>query len=147
MIITETDSNGEIMERREYERIPVAAEGIFIFENRKNSNREFAGIIKDICEGGFKIFVDNKNYAEIFTENTRGEKVHFNIVDEYKLFGENISALLAGEATVVRQDTIEDSIVLGCKCTELYKALEKYVSEMKMTRYLNRIQRNNHDVF
>lgn len=108
------------MERRKYQRIKVSAESTFLMLDKKVIDREFCGVIDNISENGIKIVVNRTEAEHILPLINTNDSIHFQAMDNFNLYGENIDAIVRGDAYVVRREIYDDSIIFGCKINELY---------------------------
>ena len=125
------------MDRRLYRRITINAEGVFILDNNEISHREFPGVIEDISEGGIKIKMVKDEADHILPHLKTGSYLHFLATDDYTLFGNVNSAIISGQVEVLRQDTINNLITLGCKFKKYTSELLDYVSDRKLSIYVD----------
>lgn len=130
------------MERREYQRINISAEGAFVFLNTDSTYRECQGLIEDISENGIKILLSNSLSDKSLPSISDDASLHFQAVDNYDLYGNKKTALIMGKAKVVRQELQDDFIVLGCRVSEYTSELVNYnyVSERKLSHYINSLE-------
>lgn len=99
------------MDRRLYQRIRIDAESVFILNNKEISPREFPGIVEDISETGIKIVTRKDEASHILNYLSTGENLHFNVIDDYKLFGNEVNAIISGLVTIVRNEADDDFVI------------------------------------
>lgn len=128
------------MDRRLYQRIRIDAESVFILDNKDISPREFPGIVEDISESGVKIVTSKDESSHILNYLSSGKNLHFNVVDNYKLFGKETDAIISGLVTIVRKESDGDFVILGCKYSPVTKEIEKYVSDKKLSLFVNKMK-------
>lgn len=131
------------MDRRLYQRINIDAEGVFILDNETVSPREFSGIIENISEGGIKITFNKDAAATLLPYISKGEHLHFSAADDYSLFNREISAIISGKVEIIRKDIEDDLVSLGCKFKQYTNELSEYVSNKKLSSYMNAINSFN----
>lgn len=130
------------MDRRLYQRITVNAEGVFILDNTNVSPREFPGIVEDISEGGMKITMTREESNHILPYLSTGKNLHFHASDDFKLFGMDKEAIISGQVEILRQENVDDFVILGCKFKRKTSELMKYISDRKISLFMNNLQRN-----
>ena len=85
-----------------------------------------------------EIAVSDEKYKAIVAKLNPGKKLDFVSCAEYELFGQNISAVISNQVMVIRKDLVDDIIVIGCEVIALSREYEKYVREIKMSRFVNK---------
>ncbi len=129
------------MERRDFNRIKVHAEGSFVIENEGKFNTEFVGHIEDISEKGIKIRMDvqeNENLLVAERILRKGTRVHFQAMENFPLYGNEVTKIFNGTACVVYKDTREDCVVIGCEIKEMSDSVKEYIKDRKISRYMSR---------
>lgn len=129
------------MDRRYYQRTLIEVEGCFIITNEASNDREFTGIIKDISEGGIKVFVDKDKCDSPVQKALRGTVLSFQFYDEYGLFQEIRQEVITGYAEVLRVENSEAGITLGCKLVGINKNLEDYITNKKLSIFFMNMHR------
>ena len=127
------------MERRYYQRIKLNIDGLLFLVEHETFPREFNGTLEDISEGGIKVVLDPLTPKQITDSIAVNDRIQFNSYDEYELFGNSKNVILSGEVIVVRKDTSNGKIILGCKLSPLTDDLSKYISEKKVCSFCKHI--------
>lgn len=123
------------MGNREYQRIKIKVESALYFSKDGNDIYEFEGIIMDISEKGIKLSIA-RNEATTALENVEiGTPFQFSFYDEYSLFGDDVATTITDTATIVRKDITDDEIILGCKFRILSPDMEKYITDIRTSKY------------
>lgn len=126
------------MDRRLYQREYINIESEFINEtSMRPEQREFFGQIADISEGGVKITISEKSDFESAKELSVGDKIYFQAVDTYKLFGQEHTELVLGEAIILRVEESDDVISFGCKFEKISDELLQYIQNRKVASFMN----------
>lgn len=132
------------MDRRTYQRIKVDVESIFIVDNTSVSPREFEGIIEDISESGMKILIKAQDTLHLLPYIEKGQHLHFSAADDFHLFGQERSSIFSGMVEIIRREALEnDLFLLGCKFKRYSNELQKYVSDRKLSLYMNGLKSAN----
>lgn len=125
------------MDRREYKRECIELESVFIRKDAENPNeRELFGCIYDISEVGMKIIVSEEKNKKIANEILAGDVICFQTVDVYKLYYKEWTEVISGEVTVLRKDSREEGIVLGCKFIRISDSLKHYIDNKRVASYI-----------
>lgn len=131
------------MERRYYQRIKLNIDGLLFLVEHETFPREFNGTLEDISECGIKVVLDPLTPKQITDSIAVNDRIQFNSYDEYELFGNSKKVVLSGKVIVVRKDTSNGKIVLGCKLSPLTDDLSKYISEKKSAHFANIYRKQN----
>ena len=124
------------MEKRLYQRVLVGLISNFIVQNNQPGFREFTGIIDDLSENGIKISVSDSNYSHIVEKLKVGDKISFQTLDEYEIYGELRTDIFSGDAEVIRIDNDGADIIIGCKVYKSSKEFDEYVKNKKMALFM-----------
>lgn len=127
------------MERRAYERIKVEARGTFFIINDDACVAEFVGNIVDISEAGIKVMVEPDKYEEALEMVSEGSQISFQAVDNFVLYGSDITELFSGKVFVVRKEADRNGIFLGCKIRPLTQTLQKYIDDKKISVFIEKM--------
>ena len=131
------------MERRTYSRLQIEIEGIFILQNENIVPRDFEGLVIDISEGGFKLSIDYNRYPTLLDNLHVEDIIHFNIPDEYMLFGEEKFDVITGKARILRKITKDNTVELGCKLIERNTELEEYLINRRTSFFVKNMINDN----
>lgn len=129
------------MERRYYRRISVDASGTLILKNGISS--EVVGKISDISESGFKVIIDVAKYENVIMQINEGDEFDFQALEKFDLYGKENSSIFNGKAEIVRKMLVNSTLVLGCKMVGLTPSTEKYISDKRLSNYINGIKSEN----
>lgn len=127
------------MDRREYARLYLNVESVFILQNNNLSRREFEGVLADISEGGFRIVADYSLYSDILDNANIDDIIYFSIPDEYELLGKEVAEIVTGQARILRKQIEDNQMVLGCEFVGRDHDLERYVRNRKTSAFMNGI--------
>ena len=130
-------------ERRLHQRIFSQLQANFYVESDNNDPNEFGGIIENFSENGIKIVISEPDDFKVVNEIVVGDKVTFQAVDEYELYGKTHMDIFKGHASIVRIEKNEEGIVLGCEVNSASRDFEKYVSNKRISLYLSTMRREN----
>lgn len=130
------------MNRRDYQRILINTEGVFIVQNKEISPREFLGTIEDISESGIKIVTNKADSASTISQLESGDALFFQSVDSFDLLGTETDTVFSGTATITRIEDHPDSFHIGCKFKKPNNDLEKYVSNRKLSLFIDSLKNN-----
>lgn len=128
------------MERRDYPRINISADGVFILKNDDTMYHEFSACISDISESGFKITLEKPNNSSILYKLNVDDMLSFNMVDKYKLFDEDVETILDGTAIIKRKINKDDCVILGCRFYNPSEELISYVSDKKTASFMSALK-------
>lgn len=128
------------MERRDYPRINISADGVFILKSQETMQHEFSACVSDISESGFKITLDKSDNSSILYKLNVDDMLGFNIVDSYDLFGEEVDTILDGTAIIKRRINTNDSIILGCRFYNPSEELITYVTNKKTASFMSSLK-------
>ncbi len=129
------------MERRDFNRIKVHAEGSFVIESEGRFGTEFVGYIEDISEKGIKIRMDAGENENLFSAErilNKGTRIHFQAMENFPLYGNEVTKIFNGTASVVYKETREDSVIIGCEIKEMSDSVREYIKDRKISRYMSR---------
>lgn len=130
------------MERRDYSRIKVSAEGAFFVQENGKNIYDFSGIIDNVCEGGICIKLEKTDYKQIRDYLEIGKHISFQALDE-KGYGVNHeTGVFKGKVTVVRVDEDDDLVLVGCKIAGDCQEFQDYVKGKKIYMYMQAINRS-----
>lgn len=127
------------MDRREYARLYLNVESVFILQKNNLSRREFEGVLADISEGGFRIVADYGLYSDILDNANIDDIIYFSIPDEYELLGKEVAEIVTGQARILRKRIEDNQMVLGCEFVGHDQDLERYVRNRKTSAFMNGI--------
>lgn len=127
------------MEKREYQRITISAEGIFHLDSIASIDREFFGTIEDISEGGLKLVIHKADNPNIQTKLKAGDSFHFQLIDEFDLFGNLVEEIISGTAIVKRIIDTGDSLIFGCAFKPSSDEIRDYVLNRRTSIYMKAI--------
>ena len=71
-----------------------------------------------------------------------GDRLHFHASDDFYLFGKSKQAIFSGQVEILRLENVEDVIILGCKFKKKTSELVKYVSDRKLSLFMNGLRSN-----
>lgn len=124
-------------DRRYYQRTKINIETILLLSDKNVFPREFDGKLEDISLGGVKIVIDPVSYSNLTEPIFINDDIHFTSYDEYHLFDKDLSAIVRGEAKVVRIDDSGENVILGCMFRHLSPELEKYVTDKETCSFVD----------
>lgn len=126
------------MDKRRFRREPIEVPANFYIEGGEFGKIEFTGMIGNICEGGLSVEVLDAGCIEIAETVTPGTIIKFIGIDEYEIFKEERVEYIEGEAEVVRIESSEYRIELGCEIKTMSRRLENYILDKKTISFQRR---------
>lgn len=127
------------MDRRTYERVKAEAKGTFIIRQGGKYIAEFVAGIEDISEAGIKVIVNAEEYDHVQELIGAGSQLSFQAVDNYNLYGNDVTKIFNGTVSVVRKELNGQSLLLGCKIRPLTRELQEYIEERKVSVFIERM--------
>lgn len=131
------------MDRREFSRVEVGAQGAFYLRDDGKLIYEFTGIVDNVSEGGLGVLVENEIYEKVCSYLEIGQRFSFQAYDDKGYNMNEEEGSFYGEATVVRKTVANDTIMVGCKIDNTCEDFRKYVEGKKVYLYLKSIRTND----
>lgn len=126
------------MEKRLYQRVLVGLISNFIIKENEPGFREFNGIIEDLSENGIRIRIEDQSYLHIVEKIKVGDKILFQSIDEYEMYGDTRTDIFSGEARVIRKSSDDGNVIVGCKIDKSSDEYSEYVKNKKMALFMKR---------
>lgn len=127
-------------DRRRYAREPLNLLCSFYLKDENDSKHEFYGLLSNISEGGIGIFV-SKESTDNYNEARKvivGNVLSFQTFDEYKLFNEEHHDVITGEVHIVRINSNDEGIILGCEFKKMNQNMETYIRNKKVISFISK---------
>lgn len=126
-------------DRREYERIEVETQGQFFIRSETEFICEFAGIVKNVSEGGLCVQIDKPTYESVGKHLEPGQTLAFHSYDDKGFSMNEEAGIFQGEGKIVRTTIMDDSIDIGCQIDVKSKGFKEYVENKKVYLYVKAI--------
>lgn len=133
------------MDRREYERVNVDARGTFIVKKDNQFVTEFTAKIVDVSEKGIRVEIVNDSDKDMASLITEDSTVSFQAMENFKLYHKETSEFFTGDVQVVYKVINEDSLILGCRLPRLNDSMKNYISDRKISIFIENIGKFNND--
>lgn len=129
------------MERREYTRVKVGAQGeFFLFEDGKVVY-DFVGIVDNVCEGGLGIHVEREVYETVGVSLEVGQRISFQAYDANGYSIREEEGIFHGNAEVVRKIMHDNILEIGCKIDDRSAEFMEYVKDKKVYLYISALNK------
>ncbi len=122
-------------ERRFFKRITINASCQFFIQNA-TEQRDFSGVINNICEDGAGLVITDTKYLTLIDEKLKvGDELVFQGYDEFIYCNKEISEVISGKLEVTRIEKTPDVYYIGCKIIPPNAELEMYIMKRKFSDF------------
>jgi len=124
-------------DRRLYQRITIGAISQFLMTTGTELQKDFEGVIDNICEDGIGISVNTPSWFDTLDHVGIGDELYFQGIDEYVSCMKKKSDVFIGKAQIVRMIKNKDNYYLGCSITSNNSNLQEYIRKRKIAYFID----------
>ena len=124
-------------DRRLYQRITIGAISQFLMTTGDELQKDFEGIIDNICEDGIGITVNKNSWFDTLDHVGIGDELYFQGFGEYVSCMKKRSDVFIGKAQIVRMIKNETGYYLGCSITSNNSNLQEYIRKRKIAYFID----------